>query len=1057
MRCSICAAENKAERQFCAACGAALPLACPGCGFANDRDDAFCGGCGRDLGRRNPVEAANAERRPVSVMFADLVGYTALAQRIDPEEMHGLLARFFEIADEIILQFGGRIDKHIGDNVMALFGAPIAHGDDPQRAVGAAHALQQVMPELSAEAGRSLSVHIGIAVGDVLASGLGSAAHSTYTVIGPAANLAARLMERAGPGETLVSEEVARHVGQNFEIVRLGEQAIKGLAEPAQIFRAGAPLVESHQHQRPIIGRRSECAQVDALLATCRDEGVGTLLVVRGVPGIGKSRLAEEVVQRARCCGFDCFVLRILDFGTSAARDPHRQLARALATAAGDLDHLDTLQRTLLASLIDRPLLPEEVRCLEAMSHAARQSVMTNALAQMLADAAARQPTLIVIEDVHWADDRFMLTLAAIADRIAGSRAMLLMTTRVDPDPIDATWRANLRNGRVISIDLTPLSSTEALEMSTQISVDLDPFVHQCVARAEGNPLFLEQLLRHRQGESAGTLPDSLQNVVLARLDQLPDGERAALQAASILGQHFSSEDLAQLLGHPGFDGAAMARRQLLRPVSGGYLFAHALIHSGIYSALTREYRRRLHRKAAELFAERDPVLHAEHLDRAESDAAVEAYRRAALHEASLYHLDRAAQMAARGLILAQTPFDRCRLGLEAGRRYLDIGDPLAARSAFERALEAGPEPLDRCRTLVGLAACHRQLGDIDLALNHLVAAESLADTQDEPALLAEISYLRGNLHFAQGRADECLAAHGAALAAARRAGEAEWLARAESGLGDAYYLQGRYALAQRHFISAVDVAESAGLLRIVPANRGMIGNCHVFYGRFDLGLEDVAAACAAAIQIGDRFGEMFGLECRAFILMTARRWPEAETPAREAMELAAEIGARRYESITATILAMSLLAAGRRAEAEVLSRRAVTLAEETGIGFAGALILAVRAMILGIGVEARTAIERGEALLRQTGMAHNHIFFRAFAIDWAISAGDWALLERYAGGLAQFTAADPLPYVEIVIERARLLARLQRDPADESAQRDIMRLAADARRIDFRLSFPEA
>ncbi|MBL8710883.1 MAG: AAA family ATPase [Rhodospirillaceae bacterium] len=993
----------------------------------------------------------------MSVMFADLVGYTALAQRIDPEEMHGLLARFFEIADEIILQFGGRVDKHIGDNVMALFGAPIAHGDDPERAVGAAHALHQVMPELSAEAGRNLSVHIGIAVGDVLASGLGSAVHSTYTVVGPAVNLAARLMERAGPGETLVSEEVARHVGQSFEIVQLGEQAIKGLAAPAPIFRAGAPLSDSHRHRRPIIGRRSECAQIDALLATCRDEGVGASLVVRGVPGIGKSRLAEEAVQRARGSGFHCFVLRILDFGTGAIRDPHRQLALALASVVGESDYLDPLQRAMLASLVDRPLLPEEARHLEAMSHAARQGVRANALAQMLADAAARQPTLMVIEDIHWADDSFLLTLASLADRVAGSRAMLLMTTRVDPDPIDATWRASLRSGRVISIDLTPLSSTEALEMSTQIAIDIDPFVHRCVARAEGNPLFLEQLLRHRQSGEGGVLPDSLQNVVLARLDQLPEGERTALQAASILGQQFSGEDLARLLGHPGFDGAAMVRRQLLRPTPGGYLFAHALIHSGIYSALTREHRRQLHRKAAELFAERDPVLFAEHLDRAESDAAVDAYRRAARHEASLYHLDRAAQLAARGLTLARTPLERCRLGLEAGRRFLDIGDPLAARAAFERALEAEPEPLDRSRTLVGLAACHRQLGDIDLAMNHLLAAEPLADAEDEPALLAEISYLRGNLNFALGRADECLAAHGAALAAARQAGEAEWLARAESGLGDAYYLQGRYALAQRHFINAVDAAESAGLLRIVPANRGMIGNCHVFYGRFDLGLEDVAAACAAATQIGDRFGEMFGLECRAFILMTARRWPEAETPAREAMELAAEIGARRYESITATILAMSLLAAGRNAEAEALSRRAVVLAEETGIGFAGALILAVRAIILGIGAEARAAIERGEVLLRQTGMAHNHIFFRAFAIDWAIIADDWALLDRFAGGLAQFTAAEPLPYVEIVIERARLLARLQRNPGDVSARRDLMLLAADARRIDFRLAFPEA
>jgi class 3 adenylate cyclase/tetratricopeptide (TPR) repeat protein len=1054
MICASCAAENKAGRQFCAACGAALPRACANCGFVNEPADAFCGGCGRALGGKAEAGEAAAERRPVSVLFVDLVGYTALVQKVDPEETHAMLARFFAIADEIILQFGGRIDKHMGDNVMALFGAPIAHGDDPQRAVSAAQAIHAAMPALSESVGRPLAVHIGVAVGEVLASGLGSAAHSSYTVVGQAVNLAARLMEMAGPGETLVSSEIAQHLAKNFHLESCGSQAVKGLPAPVTVYRVGASMGENGRGSRPMIGRRAEIAQIDALLAASRSNGAGVALLVRGVPGIGKSHLAEEAMRHARRHGFHNIILRILDFGLGAERDPHRQLARALAEAADGIEHLGPLHYAVIAPLTDRPLDADQQRRLEAMGYAARHAVRAEAMAHLFEDAAARQPILIAIEDIHWADADFLSTLAVLADKAAMIRATLLMTSRTDPDPIDATWRASLRHGHVISIDLAPMSEVEALEMSQHIATDLDQFTRHCVARAEGNPLFLEQLLRNRLSGDVGDLPDSLQNVVLARLDQLPEAERLALQAASILGQQFSGTDLANLLERPGFDPASMLRRQLLRPVPGGYLFAHALIHDGIYSALTRERRRALHRKAAALYAERDLILHAEHLDRAEATEAAAAYAQAADAEGRLYHLDRAARLAARGLEIAQGDRDRCRLGLAAGRRHLDIGEAQAARKAFAVALDANPAPLDQCRARIGLAACDRQLGDIKHALHNLALAEPLA--ADDPDLLAEIFYLRGNLHFARGDGEECLACHSRALAAAQRSGTAEWLARAESGIGDAFYMQGRYAAAAEHFRACIDIAESAGLMRIVPTNRAMFGNCQVFYCRFDEGLREIEQARAAALRIGDRFGDMFGLESRAFTLMSARRWAEAAEPAEAAFRLAGEIGAKRYESITAIILAMSRRMAGDPAAAEELCQRALQLAEETGLGFAGALIEAIHANILGPGPTARQAVERGEDLLRQTSMAHNHIFFRAFAIDWAMAAGEWNRVERYAGDLAQFTAAEPLPYVEMIIERARLLARLQRDPGDAGARPPLAALAARARLVDFRLAFPD-
>ncbi|TDQ83440.1 putative ATPase [Dongia mobilis] len=1060
MRCGACNAENREDRRFCAACGAPLPFPCPACGFANDPGDGFCGGCGRGLLGAGAAHEMPAERRPVSILFADLAGYSALAQRADPEDVHALLARFFAVADDIVLRFGGRIDKHMGDNVMALFGAPVAHGDDPRRAVGAALAIHAAMPALAAETGHDLKVHIGIAVGDVLASGLGSAAHSSYTVIGNAVNLAARLMELAPPGETRVSAEIAAAVAGHCQVTPLGRQAVKGIGAEVEIFRVAEAAPVEGQDARDIVGRRAEIAQIAGLLAACRQAMTGLCLLIRGVPGIGKSRLLEEALRQAGVLGYRPALVRILDFGAGRERDPMCQLARALLDLvlldlAPAASALTPLQLALIRDLADRPLAAEEQQLVAAMDHAARAGLRVEALAALLAGLAAPVPLLLAVEDIHWADAGVLDLLAVLTERVAGLPVVIVLTSRLDPDPIDAAWRARLHDGRIVTIDLAPMTEAEALEMSRQIAADLDAFARQCVVRAEGNPLFLEQLLRSRLTGEADDLPASLRNVVLARLDQLPESERLALQAASVLGQHFDAADLALLLERPAFDPAPMLRRQLLRPVAGGYLFAHALVHHGIYSTLTRERRRALHNRAAGLFAERDPVLHAEHLDRAEAAGAALAYARAAENEAARYHLDLAKRLAARGLELAQDDAELVRLGLVAGRCHLDIGEALPAQAAFGRALAAAMAPLDRCLALIGLAASDRQLGNLEAALANLAMAEPVARQADDASLLAEISYLRGNLHFAVGAADSCLQAHEMALAAARRAGATEWLARAESGLGDANYMLGRYAEAEGHFSASVATAEAAGHLRIICVNRCMIGNCHVFACRFDEALQHVALAQEAAARIGDRFGEMFGLECRAFILMAAHRWAEAAAPAEAAMQRAAAIGARRFESITAAILARARLEAGERDAALALSARALELAEATGIGFAGAIIESIRAGILGPGADGRAAVDRGERLLLATSMAHNHIFFRTFAIDWAIAAGDWPLVGQHAESLAAFTASRPSAYTDIVIERARLFSRFGRDATAAAAREALAALAVRTGELGFALRFP--
>src|SRR4029450_7848421 len=337
--CANCNAENRAGRRFCPQCGAALPIICPTCGFANEPGEKFCGGCGGPPAvpvapavAVSSASTAEAERRPVTVLFADLCGYTRLSQALDPEDIHHMLERFFGGGEAVDERFGGRVHKHIGDAVMAVFGAPVAHGDEPSRAVRAADAIQRAMPEIGALSGQALDTHMGIAAGGVVASGVGREQHRGYTVIGPSVNLAARLVGIARAGEVVMDDVVHDAIAREATCTMLEALAIKGIDRPVTAGRldglggggdAGAVA--------PFVGRTGELAQLAALIRACVSSGTGTVVHVRGDPGIGKSRLVAELRRIATAEGFACHTGLVLDFGTAQGADPLRGSVRALA------------------------------------------------------------------------------------------------------------------------------------------------------------------------------------------------------------------------------------------------------------------------------------------------------------------------------------------------------------------------------------------------------------------------------------------------------------------------------------------------------------------------------------------------------------------------------------------------------------------------------------------------------------------------------------------------------------------------------------------------------
>src|SRR6202165_2287224 len=336
VRCTKCELENRAGRKFCASCGTVLPVPCENCGFANEAAERYCGGCGPPLvaERIGAIETERnvdpeGDRRPVTVLFCDLVGYTQLSSVLDAEDVHALLERFFALVDATIERFGGTIDKHIGDAAMALFGAPLARGNDAERAVRAALEIQTSVPRLASGLPTALAVHIGIATGEVIASSVGSQHHRGYTVTGEAANIAARLLEKAVSGETLVSDDVYKATNHVVAYEPLGPLALKGVGHPVEAWRPTG-IRSSAPEAHALVGRRSELGQFRAVLDACVDGVAGAALLIRGEAGIGKTRLIDELQSVAAAAGMSCTAGFVLDFGTARGHGAVRTVVAGL-------------------------------------------------------------------------------------------------------------------------------------------------------------------------------------------------------------------------------------------------------------------------------------------------------------------------------------------------------------------------------------------------------------------------------------------------------------------------------------------------------------------------------------------------------------------------------------------------------------------------------------------------------------------------------------------------------------------------------------------------------
>ena len=908
-----------------------------------------------------------------------------------------------------------------------------------------------------------LAVHVGIAMGEVVAGAVGSEWRRGYTVTGGAANVAARLSDRAVAGETLVSAEVYHATSHAADYESLGGQSLKGLESPVETWRLTG-LRRPAASGSILVGRRSELAQCRAALAAVKDGSSGAVIVVRGEPGIGKTRFVEEVPSVASDLGFSRHMGWVFDFGTERGHGAIRTIVASLLglprdASLGDIDGAIVAaardgkandDAPYLRDLLEVPQRESDRSLYEALDAAARTRGKERVVAELIEAGARRQPLLVTVEDVHWADAGTLSLLGAIARATTRGRAALIMTTRIDGDPLDAGWRAMAADSFQLTIHLSPLAQSEAQTIAKRFPA-AEAFAAKCVERAGGNPLFLEQLLRTAGDLVDGKLPNSIQSVVLARTDLLAANDRRAIELASVLGQRFTLANLRALIGDQRFTGEALLRNALLRPVPDGLQFVHALVRDGVYASLTRARRRQLHDLAARIFIE-DPPLRAEHLDLADNPEAPRAYLAASRDQSALFRQDQAVALASRGLAIAVEPRDRVDLALQLGDLQLDAGRGLDALDAYRSALNSGGPEQDRRRALIGCAAANRLLARIDDAFAALGEAEPLATASADDRALAEIHDLRGNLHFARGELEACRDAHSSALRFAERLDAPEWRARALSGLANAEYMDCRMSTALRHFSECVDICDANGLTRIAVPNRVIMGHCRLYVCDFDVALDDIRKALEFARRIGDLHAEMFALANIGGCLTAALRYDAIGDILAMALEQARALKARRYEAWILALCAELALVEGRREEALSLVRQGLAASDETSPRFVGPCLFGLLALLEQDREAQEAAIAAGESLLAKGAFGHNHFWFRRYAIEQALLTGQWDAADRHADALLARMSGEPLPYSSIVARRGQILARRGRGAATADDEIELNRLRAKAAEVDLRI-----
>jgi class 3 adenylate cyclase/tetratricopeptide (TPR) repeat protein len=808
------------------------PLVCAACGCENQRDARYCRSCGAELSAAPSIEDA---RKVVTVVFSDLADSTAIGHALDPESLRRLMGRYYQEMRVVLERHGARVEKFIGDAVMAVFGVPIAHEDDALRASRAAvemrTALERLNAEFEREWGVTLQARTGIHTGEVVAGGRRG---ERSFLVGDAVNVAARLEQAAAAGEILVSRETQRLVSRAAATEAVGDVALKGKPDPISAYRLldvapGAPGWTRRLDSR-LVGRQPELGSLERILGEVQATSSSALVTMVGVAGVGKSRVTAEFLRTVE--GRATVVEgRCLPYGEGITFWP---IAEVLRDAAGvsDLDSAEDAG-TKIGSLLDgdpegRRIARRLAPLLGATDSAATIQETFWAVRKLFEHLAAERPLVVVFDDIQWGESTFLDLLEYAADWIRTAPVMILCQARPEVFEARPGWAMTRPNSTLIQLEgLTDAETTELIENLVGPAASVSDARARLAETAEGNPLFVEETLRMLvddgllrrldsgwtvEGDlSAVTIPPTIQALLMARLDRLEDEERVVLERAAVVGRVFWWNAVSELCPPPLAPGLihqlqSLARKELVRPdyadTSGEdtFRFTHILIRDVAYQGIPKADRARLHERFADWVA-------------------AEAVGRAGEYEELVgYHLE-----AAYSALLELGPANArtSALGRRAaaalasvGRRAFARGDRPAAVNLLERAAA----PLDqgdpaRVDLMLELAFALLEVGDfahLQRVLSEMVDVVPESDVGRSTHV--EILRLWMRMSTDPERwVDEAQALAAAAISTFRDVGDQRGLARGWALLGLVHIMNARFGPAEHAWRKAAAHAHRAG------------------------------------------------------------------------------------------------------------------------------------------------------------------------------------------------------------------------------------------------------
>lgn len=774
--CPVCQHNNPDDAAFCTQCGTRLDTACPACGRASPPHGVFCAGCGQRLA--DPIAAAagplasprsytprhlaekilrdrsvlEGERRNVTVLFVDTVGFTPLSEQLGEEQVYAMMQRCLTCMMEAVHRYEGSVTSFTGDGLMALFGAPIAHEDSARRAVAAALEMQLALDEfaadLNARHGVSCDFRIGLNTGPVVVGKITDNLDMDYTAIGDTVNLASRMESAAAPGSVYLTENTYKQVGDYFECEPLAPLKVKGKSEPIMAYRAvrERPAIRTRLQAAverglsPFVGRCQELSALRGYFDQVK-RGHGQVVFVTGEAGLGKSRLLLEFRRSLLGEPVQWLEGHCTSYGKRIPYHPISDVVKAtFEIEEGDLDPR-VIRRVEEATADWQESAKARIPYLKyllnvdpgdptvlSMDPLERRAGIIDAVRALVSEQSTRGPVVILIEDLHWADEQSEDTIRSLIDMLPTSRVLMIITYRAGH--VHALGDRTYYNR--LALGFLPAEESAILAEGVLNADQLQPALRELIAeKGEGNPFYIEEVTKslaesgvlRREGDSytlvrsAGGVhvPDTIQEVILSRIDRLEKEARDAIQLASVIGREFTVRLLNRIADVGGALDGLLSQLKTLELIYEkayfpelAYMFKHALTHDVAYSTLLAERRRSLHRLVGAAIEE----LYADRL--------VEHYEALAHHyyegqhwEKALEYLDKAAEKAVsayanqEALNYYARALDVCE---KIGPETLGVAASIAEKRGHVNFGVGAPD--DAAKDFAVMLDCARALGD---------------------------------------------------------------------------------------------------------------------------------------------------------------------------------------------------------------------------------------------------------------------------------------------------------------------------------------------------------